>query len=71
MPENQAGKHTQLFTLRVWVEDVGDGRTEIRGQIKHVLTSETVYFREWDALVAFLQQWTTTGETVGELPNCQ
>lgn len=48
--------HSQLFTLRVWVEDVGNSRSEIRGQVKHILTGETTYFREWSSLLAFLQQ---------------
>jgi len=27
---------SQLFTLRVWVEELGDGRREIRGKIKQI-----------------------------------
>jgi len=45
-----------LFTLRAWVEDVGDGRSEIRGKIDHILTGETIYFREWSSLLVFLQR---------------
>ena len=47
----------QLFTLRVWVEDVGDGRSEIRGQIKHIPTGETTFFRKWSSLKSFLMHW--------------
>ena len=49
-------KQSQLFTLRVWMEEVGDGRCEVRGQVKHVLSGETSYFREWPDLQALLQQ---------------
>jgi hypothetical protein len=43
-----------LFTLRLWLEDVGHGRIEWRGQVKHVLTGQTDHFRDWAALVDFL-----------------
>jgi hypothetical protein len=45
-----------LFMLRFWPEDMGDGRIEWRGQIKHVLSGETSYFRDWSALLAYLEQ---------------
>jgi hypothetical protein len=41
---------TQLFVLRLWVEDLGDGRSEWRGQLKHLPTGETHYFRGWSQL---------------------
>jgi len=41
---------SQLFTLRVWQEAVGDGRFEIRGTLKHILSGETHHFRGWPAL---------------------
>lgn len=43
-----------LFTVRVWRERVGDGRTEMRGKVQHVLTGETRYFRDWQTLRAFV-----------------
>jgi hypothetical protein len=45
---------SHLFTLRVWLEDLGDGRAEWRGQVQHVLSGETHYFRQWETLVALL-----------------
>ena len=45
---------SHLFTLRVWLEDLGDGRAEWRGQLQHVLSGETHYFRQWETLVALL-----------------
>ena len=38
---------TQLFTVRVWQEQLGAGQTEWRGQIQHVLTGRAFYFRTW------------------------
>lgn len=46
---------SQLFTLRVWVEDVGNGRSEIRGVLKHVLTEEIYYFRDWNTLSQLIE----------------
>jgi hypothetical protein len=45
---------SQIFTLRIWGEDQGEGRTEWRGQAKHVSSGATVYFRSWEALTNFL-----------------
>ena len=46
--------HSDLFTLRLWMEELGDNRTEWRGQVQHVPSGETRYFREWPSLEAFL-----------------
>jgi hypothetical protein len=46
--------HSHLFTVRVWVEDLGDGRSEWRGKVQHVISGETRYFRDWTTLIAFL-----------------
>jgi hypothetical protein len=56
MDTKQTPTHSHLFTLRVWPEDMGDGRIEWRGQVKHVLSGETSYFRDWPTLIAHLQQ---------------
>lgn len=41
---------SHLFMLRVWVEALGDERSEWRGEIKYVLNGETYYFRQWSQL---------------------
>jgi hypothetical protein len=50
----QPQKKSQLFTVRLWAEDLGDGRIEWRGQVQHVISGETHYFREWPTLIAWL-----------------
>ena len=65
MSRKQAEASSQLFTLRLWVEDVGDGRFEIRGTLKHVLTGETHHFRDWPTLIQRLQALSSTG-TAGQ-----
>lgn len=44
-----------LFTLRVWVEDVGNGRSEIRGVLKYILTGETQHFRDWHTMSQLIE----------------
>jgi len=46
--------HSQLFTLRVWQEQMTDGQAEWRGQVQRVTTGETLYFRDWHTLIAHL-----------------
>ena len=46
--------HSDLFTLRVWPEEVDDGHVEWRGKVQHVTSGEVHYFRDWDAMLAFL-----------------
>ena len=43
---------SQLFTVRIWREELGDGLAEWRGKVQHVQSKEVRYFREWSALVA-------------------
>jgi hypothetical protein len=40
---------SQLFTVRLWVEDMGEG-TEHRGLVRHVLSGATWHFRDWEDL---------------------
>lgn len=45
---------SQLFTIRLWIEDLDDRQREYRGQVKHVVSGATHNFREWADLQAFL-----------------
>ena len=47
-PEEKS--YTQMFAMRVWAEEVENGRFEIRGTLKHVLSGETHHFRDLAAL---------------------
>ena len=55
MAEMPAAK-SQLFTLRVWVEEVENGRFEFRSTLKHVLTGETHHFRDWSMLIQHIER---------------
>lgn len=60
-----AGSH--LFTLRLWLAPRPDGEGTWRGQVTHVLSGETRYFREWSRLIGFLEEMggVTTGSETG------
>jgi hypothetical protein len=57
--------HTQshLFTIRLWVEEVDQGVLEWRGVIRHTLSGETHYFREWATMTAVLKEALSKMET--------
>jgi len=55
MHEKSEREYSQLFTLRVWVEDVENGRFEFRCTLKHILTGETYHFRDWQTLIHRLE----------------
>ncbi len=70
MNEKQEGTRSQMFTLRVWVEDVGNAcaepsrssRIEYRGTLKHILSGETHHFRDWATLTQLIEKFMTTAQ---------
>lgn len=55
-------RQPHVFTLRMWPEEVGDGRVDWRGKIQHLNSGEVRYFRDWAALEAFLDGLLHGGE---------
>jgi hypothetical protein len=51
--DNPSRSH--LFMVRVWLEDLGDGKQEWRGKVQYVANGETRYFRDWQTLIAYLE----------------
>jgi len=45
---------SQLFTIRIWEEEIGGGQTEWRGKVQHVVSGKNRYFRDCEALMQFL-----------------
>ena len=45
---------SQLFTVRVWKEEVSNGQIEWRGKVQLVNSGDVRYFRGWAALVPLL-----------------
>ncbi len=46
--------HSQLYTLRIWYEQLDAHDREVRVQVRHVLTGETRYFQGWALLTDYL-----------------
>lgn len=56
MAERRRYYHSHLYTVRLWLEDLGDGRVEWRGQVEHVMSGERRYFRSWPSLLEQLKE---------------
>jgi hypothetical protein len=56
MTNDLSASASHLFTLRLWVEELGDGRAEWRGQVTYLPTGQTHYFRRWDQLQETMRQ---------------
>ena len=54
--EGAPGHGSQLFMLRLWPEDLDEGQVEWRGQIQHVLSGRSGYFRDWPTMVDLVQE---------------
>jgi hypothetical protein len=54
MERERSQRSSDLFTVRLWQEELGNGQTELRGKVQHVSSGEARYFRDWPTLIAFL-----------------
>lgn len=55
---DKSAAESQLFVVRLWPEDLGQGQTDWRGKIQHVNSGETRYFRDWPTLEEFVEKLT-------------
>ena len=55
MPTRTHVGRSQLFTVRVWPEEIGEGHVEWRGRVQYVANGETLYFHDWQVMLAFVQ----------------
>ena len=54
MDRERLHHQSDLFTVRLWQEEVDNDQTEWRGKVQHLTSGEVRYFREWSALITFL-----------------
>ena len=45
MDDHSVQHQSHLFTVRLWQENLGDGRQEWRGKVKYLLSNEEITFR--------------------------
>jgi hypothetical protein len=62
-------RRSSVYIVRTWIETLGDSSVELRGMVRNVQSGETRYFRDWEALVAFVKDHTDDppDESIGEL----
>jgi len=68
MDETQPPPQSHLFTLRVWQADSGEGQTEWRGKLQHVVSGQTRYFRDWPTLICYLGEMLSQPTEVSRAP---
>jgi hypothetical protein len=56
MEKHVDGRRSELFTVRLWREEIGDNQAEWRGRVQHVHNGEAFYFRDWPMLIAALRK---------------
>jgi hypothetical protein len=55
---DEANNHTHtsyLFTLRMWLEDLGSGEVGWRGKVQHINSGEVRYFHDWSTMLTFVK----------------
>ena len=55
---DEANNHIQtsyLFTLRMWLEDLGSGEVGWRGKVQHINSGEVRYFYDWSTMLTFVK----------------
>lgn len=55
-----ATRQSQLYTLRVWLEEVAANEVEIRGTLTHVLSSEVYHFRGLSRFLEIIESHVAT-----------
>jgi hypothetical protein len=53
-PEGRQPGRSDLFLVRLWVGEEGDGEREWRGKVQRAVTGEAHYFRDWPELADLL-----------------
>jgi len=56
MEPEQRDPRSHLFTVRLWLEPLGNGQTEWRGKVQHIPSGQAQYVRDWLALEVFLEK---------------
>jgi hypothetical protein len=56
MEPEQLALRSHLFMVRLWLEPLGEGKSEWRGKVQHVPSGEAQYIRDWATLQAFMEK---------------
>ncbi len=59
---------SRLFTVRIWQEELGGGRSEWRGRAQDIGTGTGAYFRDWPGLIAVLSRLLEAADALPDDP---
>jgi len=62
--DTQSPPRSQLFSVRVWREELAENQHEWRGKVQHVASGEASYFRDWDGLLMYLKEMLSLDDLV-------
>jgi hypothetical protein len=54
MNQEYAYGQSQLFTVRLWKEDLDEEHNEWRGKLQHVSSGEAYYFKAWEEMIELI-----------------
>ena len=57
---------SKVFVLRVWLEELGNGQSEWRGQLQQVSSGDVHYFRNWQTMRSYLTEMLPPARTDGD-----
>lgn len=63
MGSGRHSKRSDLFLVRVWVSEAGDGDTEFRGKVQRAVNGEERYFHDLPELADVLRSMMPVGPT--------
>ncbi len=61
-------RYTRSFVVRLWCEDLGQSRREWRSMVQDLSSGEVRFFRDWQKLVAWVQEMLPAGREEGRGP---
>jgi hypothetical protein len=56
MDDKPPSPRSHLFTVRLWLERIGEEPVRWRGKGQHVLSGEICFFQDWPKLIEFLER---------------
>lgn len=59
--EPKSHDNARTYIVRMWLEDLGDGRTEWRGRVQDVQSGKVTFFRDWERLATTIQEMLASG----------
>jgi hypothetical protein len=56
-------RRSDLFLVRFWAGEAGDGATKWQGKVQRTVTGEACYFHDWSELIKALSMMLTADDS--------